>query len=220
VESLGRCLATPFPVFPRVLTGLVGTELSWFPERGCGYYPATGGVYDADYFAKYQGYARTAMGSKLNIARIAMVARHYNGPLVDIGIGCGAFIDARRFTWGHDINPAGIAWLKAQDKWWNPWLRPCVAASFWDSLEHIADFPKLLERVEDSVFVSIPIFRNLDDVLTSKHYRKDEHHWYFTRDGLIEMMRGLGWRCIEANDMESFLGREGIGSFVFRRKTK
>ena len=56
-------------------------------------------------------------------------------------------MNARPFTWGYDVNPAGVAWLKDQEKLWNPYRQPCLAMSFWDSLEHIPDFPKLLEQV-------------------------------------------------------------------------
>jgi hypothetical protein len=222
VASLGECLATPFPVFPRCLTKTLATELCWFPELGYGYFPATGGttIYDTAYFAKYQGYAHTELGSKLNVARIALVARHYTGHLVDIGIGSGAFVDARPFTWGFDVNPAGVDWLKAQEKLWNPYRRPCLAMSFWDSLEHIPDFPKLLEQVEDSVFISLPTFADPDDVLASKHYRKDEHYWYFSKSGLINLMWSLGFAVREVSDIETILGREGITSFAFRRVSR
>jgi hypothetical protein len=222
VASLGECFATPFPILPRSLTKALSTELCWFPEQGFGYFPATGGtqIYDEAYFEKYRGYAQTEMGARLNVARIALVARHYTGHLIDIGIGSGAFVNARPFTWGYDVNPAGIAWLKAQEKLWNPYRQPCLAMSFWDSLEHIPDFPKLLEQVEDSVFIALPIFAAPGDVLLSKHYRKDEHYWYFTRWGLIKFMAGLGWQLLEVSDVETILGREGIASFAFRRVSR
>jgi len=222
MASLGEWLATPFPVCLGWLTHSLSIELCWFPELGFGYYPATGGtqIYDEAYFEKYRGYAQTEMGARLNVARIALVARHYTGHLVDIGIGSGAFVNARPFTWGHDVNPAGIAWLKAQEKLWNPYRQPCLAMSFWDSLEHIPDFPKLLEQVEDSVFIAIPAFTGPGDVLLSKHYRKDEHYWYFTRWGLIKFMAGLGWQLLEVSDVETILGREGITSFAFRRVSR
>jgi hypothetical protein len=31
-------------------------------------------------------------------------------------------------------------------------------------------------------------------------------------------MAGLGWRCLETNDDETRIGREGIASFAFRRR--
>lgn len=221
MASLGECLATPFPTFPRCLTKALSTELCWFPELGYGYFPAnSAGVYDDAYFEKYQRYAQTELGARLTVARVALVARHFTGHLVDIGVGSGAFVNARPFTWGYDINPAGVAWLKAQEKLWNPYRQPCLAMSFWDSLEHIPDFPKLLEQVEDSVFISLPTFNGPREVVGSRHYRKDEHYWYFTRWGLIKFMADLGWQLLEASDVETILGREGITSFAFRRVSR
>jgi hypothetical protein len=31
-------------------------------------------------------------------------------------------------------------------------------------------------------------------------------------------MAGLGWQCLEVNEDETRLGRDGIGSFAFRRR--
>ena len=79
MASLGECLATPFPVFPRSLTKALSTELCWFPELGYGYFPATGGTrFMTRPTSKNIGaYAQTEMGARLNVARIALVARHY-----------------------------------------------------------------------------------------------------------------------------------------------
>jgi hypothetical protein len=157
------------------------------------------------------------MGQRLNIARMALVNRHYQGHLVDIGIGSGSFIDARENTSGYDVNIRGVEWLNRRDLWWNPYTRPCRAISMWDVLEHIADFPALLERVDEFVFVSLPIFDGPEHVLRSRHFRVDEHVWYFARDGFLRVMAGLGWKCLEENDEETRLGRDGITSFAFRR---
>jgi hypothetical protein len=57
-------------------------------------------------------------------------------------------------------------------------------------------------------------------VLKSKHYRKDEHYWYFSKAGLIIFMDRLGWKLREVSDVETILGREGITSFAFRRVSR
>ena len=43
-------------------------------------------------------------------ARCNFVEQHYRGPMIDVGIGSGAFIEARRnrATYGYDVNPAGV----------------------------------------------------------------------------------------------------------------
>ncbi|MXF29030.1 hypothetical protein FQ043_24860, partial [Escherichia coli] len=73
--------------------------------------------YDAAYFARYQQMAATPMGQALTRARIQLVARHWSGPVLDVGIGAGQFVEARPQTQGYDVNPAGIAWLKQRGAW-------------------------------------------------------------------------------------------------------
>jgi hypothetical protein len=205
---------------PALLSAVAASRLMWFPEAGLGYYPVPPAfnTYDGEYFDKYAGYAKTEMGERLNLARMSLVGRHYHGTLVDIGVGCGAFVGARADTFGYDINVKAIEWLNYRDLWHNPYARPCQAISLWDVLEHIPDFPALLDRVSEYVFVSLPIFSGPEHVLISKHYRKDEHVWYFTELGFIRLMSALGWRCVEINGDETLLGREDIRSFAFRRR--
>lgn len=154
-------------------------------------------------------------------ARVDFVARHWNGVLVDVGIGSGAFIEARdakgHQTIGFDVCPQAIEWLLARNKIADPYRFEHNALCFWDVLEHIPNFPTLLANVTQWVFVSIPIFTDCDHVLRSKHLRCDEHVWYFTSRGLNSVMRWLGFECVEYNDMESQIGREDIGTFAFRR---
>ena len=199
---------------------IAAQRLIWFPEARCGYFPVSPAVnvYDEAYFAKYVEYGQTELGQRLTIARMALVNRHYQGHVVDIGIGSGSFIDARENTSGYDINIRAVEWLNRRDLWWNPYTRRCRAVSMWDVLEHIADFPALLERVDEFAFVSLPIFMGPDHVLRSRHYRTDEHCWYFEAEGLVQVMAGLGWQCLEVNEDETRLGRDGIGSFAFRRR--
>jgi hypothetical protein len=205
------------------LDGLGADRLLWFPELGVGYYPVTSenAPYNQTYFNKYAGYRATEIGRQLNLARVAMVARHYDGPLLDIGIGDGAFIDARGpVTFGYDVNRAGETWLLERGLWFDPYQEQCDAASLWDALEHVQDFARLLRRVRQFLFVSLPIFRDPEHVLESRHFRPDEHFWYFTRAGLISILDSLGWECVETNLHESAIGREDIESFAFRRWTQ
>jgi hypothetical protein len=65
--------------------------------------------------------------------------------------------------------------------------------------------------------VSCPIYENSEHILRSKHFRKDEHCWYWTEQGLITFMRHYGFEVVESNRMESDIGREDIGTFVFKR---
>ena len=143
--------------------------------------------------------------------------RYWDGELIDVGIGCGAFVDARPNTLGYDINPIGVQWLQEKGLYRDPYREPVEAVSLWDVLEHIPDFDRLLASVRARVFVSMPVFSGPCEVLASKHFRPDEHCWYFTSFGFLGVMRSLGWGLLEHNEEESRLGREGIASFAFIR---
>jgi hypothetical protein len=193
--------------------------LVWLPQRGMGWYPVTEAPYDAAYFAKYQGYADTEMGRRITAARVALVNR-YAGPdasVCDIGIGCGDFITARPFTRGTDVNPAGIRWLRERGLEADLTSERYDALTFWDSLEHIPNPGPLLAHARGWVFCCLPIFTGPEHVLSSKHFRPDEHCWYWTARGLMRWMAEHGWTCVEIVDIETTLGREDIHTFAFRR---
>lgn len=194
--------------------------LVWLPERGMGWYPVTDAPYDADYFAKYEGYAATEMGAAITAARVALVDR-WAGPgarVVDVGIGCGDFVRARPGTYGFDINPAGVCWLKDRWLWLDPYEQPVDAATFWDCLEHIADPAPLLANVRGWVFVSLPIVPGGGPPPPDwRHLRRDEHCWYWTHEGFVGWMAAHGWELLEHSRVESDLGRQDIGTYAFRR---
>jgi hypothetical protein len=152
-------------------------------------------------------------------ARSDLVNRLYgDAQVVDIGIGSGHFIESRKVsTFGYDVNPVAIRWLLERDLWWDPYARDPDAITCWDSLEHLARPETLVRCVKNMIFISIPIFLDPDHVIRSKHYKPNEHFWYFTRDGLTEWMRRYGFSLVEENHMETNLGREDIGTFVFKR---
>ena len=70
-------------------------------------------------------------------------------------------------------------------------------------LEHIPDFQPLLANVREWVFVSLPIFRDAEHVLRSKHFRPEEHCWYFTRDGLVYAMKMCGFALVSESKVET-----------------
>lgn len=198
---------------------LQAASLVWLPEYGIGRYPVPDSrPYDESYFSKYQQLADTPLGRDLTMARIQLVARHFNGPLLDVGIGAGQFVEARPNTRGYDVNPVGIEWLNQRGLWADLYSDRYPALSFWDSLEHI-DRPEIaVAKAERWVFVSVPIFEDGDHVLRSKHFRPDEHIFYWTHDGLIKWFAQQGFALVEHNTCESALGREGIGSYAFERR--
>jgi hypothetical protein len=212
------------------MVGLLGSGepigdsgLTWY-SVGVGYYPVTAGIapYDQAYFDRYARQAETPIGRALMDSRVAFVARHYAGPLIDVGIGSGAFVRRRlqlgQATYGWDVNQAGLDWLRGRGLQLDPYRSAPAAVSLFDVIEHMLDFVALIDRVSTWLFISTPIFRGAAHALGSKHFRPLEHCWYFSRAGLVRIMRAIGFELIEENTKETAIGREDIGSFAFKRK--
>lgn len=198
-----------------------GSELVWWPERGMGYYPVPNHLapYDDEYFTKYERYARTSMGREITRERVSIVQGYLrNEKLIDVGIGCGAFVEAFPGASGYDVNPRAVEWLRGRNGYADPLVDPCDAMTFWDSLEHLPDPARFVCRARRFVFVSLPIFESAEHVLASKHFRPDEHFWYWTDPGIRRWFDRLGFACLEASDVEVELGREGIKTYVFKRR--
>lgn len=193
-------------------------RLCWFPQIGVGYYPVRAMPYDAAYWERYRAMDHTPAGDALTAARLNLVSEHFNGEVVDIGIGGGRFVEERPQTFGYDVNPEAVRWLKGVGRWRDPYAGPVDAASFWDSLEHIENPAPLLANIRLFAFVSAPVFTGPEHVLHSKHFRPTEHFWYYTVDGLRWLMYRHGFEMVSASRVEEECGREDIGTFVFARR--
>ena len=192
--------------------------LLWREDLGIGYLKLEEMPYDEAYFEKYVGYAQTEFGIELNKARVDLVEKYCPiGSLVDVGIGSGQFMESIG-GYGFDINPIAVKMLEDNGRIFNPFCSPVDCATFWDSLEHIADISYILKNVKKFCFVSIPIYKDLQHVLSSKHYRPDEHAWYHTDEGFKLFMDAHGFSVVTQNTMETDLGREGIGTYVLCRQ--
>jgi hypothetical protein len=177
--------------------------------------------YDAAYFDKYVGYEGQDIAVKINAGRVALV-NHYVGaeaPVLDIGIGSGEFIKSRPTTFGYDVNPKAIEWLKANRRW-SDGFAAFDGFTFWDVLEHVEE-PAVdyFRRMHSGAFLftSVPIFRDLSRIRESRHYRPGEHLYYFTENGLIDWLGGYGFDLHEIARFETDAGRDSILSFAFRR---
>ena len=191
--------------------------LLWSEELGMGYHPRPPMDYSGPYFEKYQALDATQMGEELTRARVALVKRHFAGQVVDIGIGGGRFVvDAD--CWGYDVNTEAVAWLRARERFFDPYINAVEAITCWDSLEHIPEPEKLIAQVGEWVFVSMPIYQSAKQCLTSKHFKPGEHLWFFTDPGLVGWMSRQGFELAERNDIESRIGREEIVTYAFRRR--
>jgi hypothetical protein len=201
----------------------IANGFRWLPP-GIGYCQPSAKsrlIYDQAYFDAFDRKANTVLGRALMRARCNFVEQHYRGMLIDVGIGSGAFVELRqrrrRPTYGYDINPAGIRWLEERKLFIDPYLVAFDAMTLWDVLEHIDCFGPLLANAREWLFLSLPIFRDREHVRTSKHFKPDEHCWYFTRDGLVSAMTDCGFALVTESAIETELGREDIGTFAFRR---
>lgn len=178
--------------------------------------------YKDEYFQKYINYEGSEISKKLNKFRTEITSK-YVSTLLDIGIGSGEFIKSSKITvFGYDINPVGIDWLNKRNIFLDPYtsnLEHIQGISFWDTLEHIPEPSKLLNKIlpKQYVFISIPIFENLKEIKKSKHYRLNEHYFYFTTEGLKRFLGDHNLHCLEIRNDETLAGRENIISFVFQR---
>tara|TARA_B100001778_G_scaffold334879_1_gene348562 strand:- start:5859 stop:6512 length:654 start_codon:yes stop_codon:yes gene_type:complete len=178
--------------------------------------------YGQDYFSKYTSYEDTDISKRLNNFRTSITSKYCNSVL-DVGIGSGEFIKKyKNKAFGYDINPYAIKILKQKNIYVDPYLDNLEGIdgfTMWDVLEHIKNPDILLNKIPKTkiVIVSIPIFDNILKVKQSKHYRPNEHYYYYTSIGLINFFDQMKYTIIEVSDQESVCGRESITSFVFRK---
>ena len=195
-------------------------ELRWEIDKEYGFVDITPRAYDEEYFNKYKEYAKTSMGNLLTEMRIAFVDRWHTGKMLDVGVGSGLLVEKRPDTFGYDINLYAVELLKSLGKYRD--IFDCIfpAYSFFDSFEHIKDPSRILNALpgKTKVFISIPIFKDTSHALKSKHFRRDEHYWYFTVQGIIKYFADYGFCCLDVDNFETRLGREDILSFAFEKR--
>lgn len=175
--------------------------------------------YDDAYFNKCAGYEGQEICERINAGRVALVGKHYgNGLALDIGIGSGEFIRKRQFTYGVDVNPAGIRWLLRNGLYADD-VETFHCFTLWDVIEHLRTPAEYFDRmpIGSYLFTSIPIFKDLRRIRESKHYRPFEHLYYWTEEGFIQWMKLHGFKHLETQDFESQAGRDSILSFAFHK---
>jgi hypothetical protein len=181
--------------------------------------------YSENYFEKYVKYEGTPIAVALNNSRVTITEKYCKNTLLDIGIGSGEFIKLSNIkVYGFDINPYGVEWLKSKGLFVNPYEETVNVEgwTFWDSLEHFPEPQDILTKILPTqyTFISIPIFDNILTIKQSKHYRENEHYYYFTASGLISYMEKSGFTFIEQLDSEIKAGRKDILTFVFLKNFK
>lgn len=177
--------------------------------------------YDKHYFEKYIRYEKTDIAKKLNAGRTGITEKYCNS-ILDVGIGSGEFIkESKILVYGFDINAVAVKWLREAGLYQDPYheMPPVEGLTLWDTMEHIPNPIDLLSLVKKDcyVFISIPIFTDLLKLKKSKHYRPNEHYYYFTANGMIQYMKDAGFAILEISDIETQAGREDILTFVFQK---
>jgi len=177
--------------------------------------------YDADYFNKCAGYEDKDIALKINAGRIALVNEHAGADVnvLDVGIGSGEFIKKRRHTFGFDVNPVAIDWLKSSGLFASD-FKQFWAFTFWDVIEHVESPASYFSQMLDGsfIFVSIPIFSDVLNIRHSRHYRPGEHLYYFTELGFVTWMELYRFKLLDRQDFETKAGRDHILSFAFRKR--
>lgn len=181
-------------------------------------------IYADDYWLNYGRLEHTLIARKLNLVRCKLVEKYCTGKILDCGVGFAEFIKKVRTAEavGYDVNPIAIKWLKDRDLFFDPYMedmKDIVGVTLFDVLEHMLEPEKLLSRlyVGCFLFISIPIFKDFDNLKMSRHYKKNEHIRYFLENGLVDYIKNFGFELIEKNMDETIAGRDNIGSFVFRK---
>lgn len=180
--------------------------------------------YDDSYWKKVEAYEGTEIAIAINDARCDFVQDVFPGAtsLIDVGAGTGDFI---RTAVKRGIKAMGFDVMKKSNEAlvrmhaYSTNISAFPVVTMWDTIEHM-DMPELrLNNIPKNgyLFVSIPIFENLDSVRASKHYRPGEHLYYFTKDGFIQWMKMRSFRLIAVSDHEVRCGRESIVAFAFKK---
>lgn len=190
-------------------------------DHGVAYQKDRGHIvnYDEAYYSKCASYEDQAIALKINAGRIALVDKYLGANrVVDVGIGSGEFIKKRPNTFGRDVNPVAIEWLKRNDLWAEH-LGDFSGFTFWDVIEHVPEPEAYFRHIHlhSFLFTSIPIFYGLGGIRLSKHYRPGEHLYYWTEDGFAAWMGLHGFMRLETQTFEIEAGRESIYSFAFKR---
>ena len=195
-------------------------EFVWWPRKGYGFMaPAKRFDYDRAYFDRCAMQEQTDVGLNLAELRMQFVRRNRRPPLsiCDVGVGAGLFTSLMQCS-GFDVNPHAIQMLQKVGRWADL-TRTNIhdTLCFWDSFEHIMSPEILVRQAARNVYISLPVFKSSEHAFGSKHFKPDEHLWYFTERGLLGWMGEQGFALVERNNDEERYGREGIGSFHFQR---
>ncbi len=178
--------------------------------------------YGESYWQNYINIEDTPTANLLNEFR-SNIAEKYADSILDMGIGSGAFLKALKSNkYGYDVNPYAIEWLKEQKIYHDPYNSENEEINgfcCWDVIEHMQNPSEFLAIIPPKahLFISLPVFTDLEMVHLSKHYKPNEHLFYFTTKGMIKFLEISGFTIKELRSDETQIGREKIMTFVSQK---
>lgn len=179
--------------------------------------------YGKEYFENYVQREGTDIAKRLNRFRTELTER-YCKVVLDIGIGSGEFIKSSSIkAYGYDVNPYGVEFLKERNIFVDPYKNipsDVKGFCFWDTMEHIAEPSKLIEKFKAGsyLFISLPIFNDFEKLKASKHFKPKEHLIYFSEKGLEKFLIDCNCRVLETSNAETNIGREGVLTFTAKKE--
>jgi hypothetical protein len=129
--------------------------------------------------------------------------------ILDFGYGSGAFLDVAKKTipncYGYDIGEYDVP--NGCDRITNIFEKHFDVVCFFDSLEHVEDIYFLNKINCDYVMISVPeCHYHSDEWFESwKHRRENEHIWHFSRESLINFMKGQEYDLIYVSNIEDVI---------------
>lgn len=199
-----------------------------------------------DHYTELRGTKTSAILNRIRLDTVTKAINIDEGnntdyAIIDVGIGSGDFIDhihSRRLSLllgfgsniasvhGHDINPVAIDWLDQRQLNYDLYGQGAQShhiLTLWDTIEHLPDPDQLFDVIQPGSLLctSLPIFPSLERklLMASKHYKPDEHLYYFTNGGFIAWMERSHFQFLAYHNRETTeAGRESIGTFTFRKR--
>jgi hypothetical protein len=163
--------------------------------------------YEYTYNEKYDKYGiKNDQLSFLRLGYILGVLEKKPQNILDIGYGNGAFLKACnktiQKTYGYDISPYPVP--KNTERINTIFDLEFECVTLFDCLEHWENIYELKKIKSKYIIISVPELHNFTEkeFLGWRHYRQNEHIWYFTKYGLANFMKKIGYKLINSSNIE------------------
>lgn len=168
---------------------------------------------------------------EMSYLRLGVIAREMgfealtDSRVLELGPGTGCMMEVMRrhclSVDGFDIAPTDHVTIDQDEARRRHWdlLIAC------DVIEHMPDINSIFDYTFDWAYISTPCRPDDIDLLANwRHFRPNEHLWYFTRDELSRWFDAKGYEVKYAGHVEDLIRprwdreKPNISSFVIRRK--